>query len=411
MNDSPNTLPAERQALTRENAAAIRIGGGKLIQIGTAAEARDFALMMAGANIALPKHLRGQPGVCLAVVMQAVQWGADPFQVANKSYSVNDRLAYEAQLYAALLIASGLIDRPRYSYEGEAGTTRRCTVTIAPKGGGAPFVYTSPQVQKIHPKNSPLWKTDEDQQLAYYSIRACGRRDFPDVLLGFLSTDEAASLPAEDRPAQPVKASTVDKLDALAGGADVEDAEVVGQPEPVADRAPPAEEKPKATRGSRKKADPPPTKVLEDPLVKQALDTFPKSEVVDVRTNAAEAGTDEANELWDDEGDEAATQQPAEPGGSEWDGDYADEEAAEPEITTEEERIQIRMAEMDGVPPSIRDDVVQARQYLAGFDAATNGVSRKMIPPEIACKERQAEGFAWLRGHDRVTGYVPPKKG
>ena len=44
-------------------------------------------------GVSVPKHLRGNPGACIAVV----QWRLSPCAVANKSYSVNDRLGYEAQ--------------------------------------------------------------------------------------------------------------------------------------------------------------------------------------------------------------------------------------------------------------------------------------------------------------------------
>ena len=51
--------------------------------------------------------------------MQAFHWGMEPFAVANKSYFVNDRMAYEAQLIAAVVIK--LVPHkgyPRYTYAG-----------------------------------------------------------------------------------------------------------------------------------------------------------------------------------------------------------------------------------------------------------------------------------------------------
>ena len=32
----------------------------------------------------LPKHLAGKPADCMAVAMQAAQWGMNPFAVAQK---------------------------------------------------------------------------------------------------------------------------------------------------------------------------------------------------------------------------------------------------------------------------------------------------------------------------------------
>ena len=51
-----------------------------------------FAKLMALSHVAIPKHLRGNPGACLAVTIQAIEWRLSPYAVANKSYSVNDRL-------------------------------------------------------------------------------------------------------------------------------------------------------------------------------------------------------------------------------------------------------------------------------------------------------------------------------
>ena len=413
MNDISN-LPAER--VTRDQAAGLKLGGGELVQIKSVAEARDFAMLMATADIALPKHLRNRPGVCLAVVIQSAQWKADPFQVANKSYSVNDRLAYEAQLYAALLLSSGLIKgRPRYSYDGEPGSTRRCTVTITLADGTGTLEYVSPQVSKIQPKNSPLWKTDEDQQLAYYSVRACGRRDFPDVLLGFVTTDEAAAMTAEASSLQmaPVKPSTVQKLDALAGvsataetGA-VEDAEIVDDAPseamaPAASNAP-AQEKPAARRGRPPKtagtraaqpAAPSQEEVataVNAPMVQEALSTFPGSQVVDVRITAVDdlAPPDATNdmEIWDDIDGESGD-------AADGDGEFAGP------ASDEEERIQTRMGELDHAPVGIdQDDLEQCRQYLEGYDCGLKGMAIGAIPKELGSDARKAEGVAWLLGY------------
>lgn len=112
-----------------------------------------------------------------------------PFAVANKSYSVNDRLAFEAQLINAVILRRAPIKgRFRISYTGDGGQ-RRCRVEATLTDGDV-VDYESPPIDKIPVKNSPLWKGDPDQQLFYYSSRAMCRRHFPDVLLGIYSPDE-----------------------------------------------------------------------------------------------------------------------------------------------------------------------------------------------------------------------------
>ena len=159
----------------------------------------EFAKVMAIAGIAIPKHLRDNPGACLAVAIQASEWQMTPFAVAGKSYVVNDRLAYEAQLVNAVILRRApIVGRMKISYSGE-GDSRRCKVA-AKTNDGETVDYESPPFGKIPVKNSPLWKGDPDQQLFYYSSRAMCRRHFPDVLLGIYTVDELEESRAE-RPA------------------------------------------------------------------------------------------------------------------------------------------------------------------------------------------------------------------
>jgi len=148
-----------------------------------------FAKVMSRASLALPKHLRDNDGACMAVTMQALRWEMDPFAVANKTYSVNDRLAYEAQLVAAVVHTRAPIKgRPNYAYSGE-GPTRRCTVTCEMVEGGS-REYETPMFSQITVKNSPLWKSDPDQQLGYFAIRSWARRYTPEVILGVYDREE-----------------------------------------------------------------------------------------------------------------------------------------------------------------------------------------------------------------------------
>lgn len=164
-------------------------GAGAMLMPQSLKEVVDFATVMSRADIALPRHLRENPGACLAVAMQAFRWEMDPFAVANKTYFVNDRIAYEAQLVAAVVITRAPVKaRPDYTYSGE-GPTRRCKVEVTMKDGQV-LEYESPMFKDILTKNSPLWKADLDQQLGYFSIRSWARRHSPDVILGVYTPDE-----------------------------------------------------------------------------------------------------------------------------------------------------------------------------------------------------------------------------
>jgi hypothetical protein len=183
-----------------------------------ASEALEFAKMMAISSVAVPKHLRGNPGACLAVVIQAIEWKLSPYAVANKSYSVNDRLAFESQLIQAVILQRAPIKgRLKVEYSGE-NEDRVCKVW-AELEDGERVEYESPPFGAILPKNSPLWKADPDQQHFYYSARALCRRHFPDVLLGIYARDELDDEPAigpdHARDVTPKK-SFSEKLDILA---------------------------------------------------------------------------------------------------------------------------------------------------------------------------------------------------
>jgi hypothetical protein len=162
----------------------------------------EFAQVMCKADLAIPKHLRGNPGACLAVAMRARAWRMDPFAVATKTYAVNDILAYESQLVTSVInrhapIKGRLVPR----YVG-AGPDRQCILEPETHDGQV-LPYESPKVKDIGVKNSPLWKNDPDQQLFYSSARAWARRYFPELLLGVYDPEEARTMrdvtPKEER--------------------------------------------------------------------------------------------------------------------------------------------------------------------------------------------------------------------
>ncbi|GGO96403.1 recombinase RecT [Stakelama pacifica] len=184
-----------------------------MFQPANMGEAMEIARLMAGSNFVAP-HLRGKPGDCLAVVMQAARWAMDPFAVANKTFFVNDRIAYEAQLVTAVINSSGVLDgRLHPEWEGE-GNELVCTVTGKLKGDDEPKKRRV-AIKNITTRNSPLWKQDPEQQIGYYASRAWVRLHAPEVLLGVYSPDEfeapmsaagAGSL-AETREAKPLTAA------------------------------------------------------------------------------------------------------------------------------------------------------------------------------------------------------------
>ncbi|MCB5205047.1 recombinase RecT [Neorhizobium sp. T786] len=186
--------------ITPKLGAQVAITGGDngfAVTPQTLSDIVEFAKFMCQSNAGIPQYLRGNAPDCAAITMQALKWNFDPFSVAQKSYKVKDVLAYEAQLIAAVVnTRSGIKGRLKYTYDGE-GNTLTCTVTGILEG--EEYAYTSPSVGSITTKNSPLWKTDPQQQLGYYSARSWARRYTPEVLLGVYDRDEAEDFRGPDK--------------------------------------------------------------------------------------------------------------------------------------------------------------------------------------------------------------------
>ena len=179
------------------------IGG---VKFASMVEVMEFAKLMAVSGAAVPAHLRANPGACLGIVVQALEWRMSPFAVANKSYIANDRIAYESQLIHAIVEARApLRGRLRYKIVGE-GDERRCEVFGTFRGETEPHVYISEPLGKLRAargkndrgqvKGSPLWEAQPEVQLFYSASRTWARMFCPDVILGIYAVDE---LP-EDEP-------------------------------------------------------------------------------------------------------------------------------------------------------------------------------------------------------------------
>lgn len=194
-------------------AVSDNVGG---IMFTSMTEVLEFAKLMAVSQKAVPPHLRANPGACLAVTIQALEWRMSPFSVANKSYEVNDRIAYESQLIHAVIEARApLKGRLRGTYSG-TGAQRSISISGILKSEVEPFVYDSPPLAQIK-KKSPLWVDDPDQQLWYYATRSWARKYCPDVLMGIYSVDELED--ADMKDVTPAKTDKPDIGERLKGSA------------------------------------------------------------------------------------------------------------------------------------------------------------------------------------------------
>ncbi|MCU4393356.1 RecT family recombinase [Acinetobacter parvus] len=186
-----------------------------------------FAAKMAKARGTVPAHIAGNEGDCMAIVMQSMQWGMNPFAVAQKTFSIKGVLGYEAQLINAVITARAPIkERLQFEWIGTPeqwdkviGNFEEKTSTKKQDEHGNAAKYRVPKwniaderplgvkvwatlrgednpreltimLSQARTRNSTLWVDDPKQQLAYLAVKRWARLYCPDVILGVYSPDE-----------------------------------------------------------------------------------------------------------------------------------------------------------------------------------------------------------------------------
>lgn len=185
--------------------------------------------MMAKSRNTVPKHLRDNPGGCLAVTMQGMRWNMDPFALAQKTYTVSPDapVAYEGQAIIAALNNSPLMaTRLNFEWFGDwtkiVGKFKEVVSKTKKDDEGNPKKYIVPDwnitdeqglgvrvwatlvgekdprvmellMTQVRTRNSGLWTEDPKQQIGYLSGRRWGRLHAPDVIMGVYTPEELAA--------------------------------------------------------------------------------------------------------------------------------------------------------------------------------------------------------------------------
>ncbi|WP_286876733.1 MULTISPECIES: RecT family recombinase [Pantoea] len=191
-----------------------------------------FADVMAKGRATVPAHLAGSPADCMAVALQAAQWGMNPYAVAQKTHLINGVLGYEAQLVNAVITSMAPTkDRLHYDWFGPwenvigkfvEKTSQKGNKYIAPnwtmadeKGCGVRVWATlkgedEPRILELllsqaQVRNSTLWGSDPKQQLAYLGVKRWARLYCPDVILGVYTPDEFEPTQRAERDVTPAR--------------------------------------------------------------------------------------------------------------------------------------------------------------------------------------------------------------
>ncbi|WP_194206770.1 RecT family recombinase [Superficieibacter sp. 1612_C1] len=216
--ENMNIVNAEQQAPNTISAT------NSIFNVQALGQLTAFANLMADATIAVPDHLVGKPADCMAIVMQAMQWGMNPYAVAQKTFFVGGKLGYEAQLISAILSSSGAI-RGRFHYE-YGGNWENCIrskdVTVKKMGskgayektervrdwsdededglyiragaiirGESEITWGEPlYLASVAIRNSPLWVTKPKQQILYLATKDWAKAYCPAAVMGFQDADD-----------------------------------------------------------------------------------------------------------------------------------------------------------------------------------------------------------------------------
>ena len=220
--NTPGPLSARHQeppqAAHNNSVMALMMDGSNMDRMIRMAE------IMALGKTTIPMHLRGNVGDCMAITMQAMQWGMNPFSVAQKTHLVNGTLGYEGQLVAAVVNNSPLMaDRLKMEWFGDwekiIGKFKQVESRTKKDDDGNPKKFIVPDwnindekglgirvsgtikgepdarvlellMTQCRTRNSGLWTEDPKQQIAYLAQRRWARLHTPDVMLGVYTPDE-----------------------------------------------------------------------------------------------------------------------------------------------------------------------------------------------------------------------------
>lgn len=152
------------------------------------------AQLMAKSSL-LPKHLHGNPGNCLAVLMLSRDWNMNPIAVGLKTSVIpkkggGETLMFEGQLVNAVIGKSKEVNgRLKFDLSGK-GESTICVVRGTLRGESEERTVS---VGMPKTRNSPLWsgnQGDIEQQLTYLAARTWARRHIPEVLLGVYTPED-----------------------------------------------------------------------------------------------------------------------------------------------------------------------------------------------------------------------------
>lgn len=185
----------------------------------------NLAKSMSKCHSMIPEIYHNNVQMCTAIIIQATQWGMNPYGVASKTHVIKGNFAYEAQLINAVICNNSSIDgRFHFDYfgnwdkiaekkpvfkmvNGKNRTVRGWSdfeekglaVRVGAKISGEDKITWGNKVflSMVSIRNSGLWVTKPDQQLSYLAIKYWARLYAPSAMLGIYDKEETQEFTGE----------------------------------------------------------------------------------------------------------------------------------------------------------------------------------------------------------------------
>lgn len=176
------------------------MGDGNLDKI------KAFSNLMSGSNM-VPQHFQNNTYDCAIVVAKALSMGLDPVAMSGEVFPVKGKMTYGSKLIIAMIHGSNLVAPRTFvktvgdwdnkgrlnSSTGRFQNEQGLGVKVGFKfvGDEEPTWGSVLMMEDQTNRNSPLWKTDPQQQLTYLAAKRWSSIHTPGVTMGMMSKEEA----------------------------------------------------------------------------------------------------------------------------------------------------------------------------------------------------------------------------
>ena len=173
-------------------------------------KAKENAWKMAGmlaSSFVVPDTYRGKQGECFIAIDIAARMGVSPVFVTQNSQIVKGTFGWKGSACKALIDGCGKFYESEFVEVGEKGTDSWGYYLQAVKKStgqlvkGTTITWQMAKDEGWVEKSGSKWKTMPEQMFKYRAAAFFARTECPDVLLGFMTTDEIIDVKgAETQP-------------------------------------------------------------------------------------------------------------------------------------------------------------------------------------------------------------------